>query len=494
MWPSVIPELIVAFYAIGVVLITVYTFGQFHLLYYFSTPKKRERFHPSFIPQNQDDLPSVTVQLPMYNERYVAAAVIDACAKLNYPKDRLEIQVVDDSTDDTVEIVEERVAYWTSQGIDIKAVHREHRHGFKAGALADATPSAKGEFIAIFDADFRPNPSFLERTIPYFQNKKVGIVQGRWGHINRDYSVLTKSQSIFLDMFFIIEQQARSLAGFFLRFNGSGGVWRKNTIEDAGGWSADTLSEDLDLAFRAQLKDWEVIYDVDVEAPAEIPVTMLDFKAQQYRWTKGKAQVVRKLWGSIRKKGMTFNDKMHVYFDLFNFAIIPGIFLIAMLSLPLVILLDQTDGYETVLQYFSIALINIILAPIYAFLVMRHYHQDSKKGALKETIITFFPFTLMTLGMMAFQITSMIEGFISKKVFFHRTSKYNITSNDDKWKDKVYRPSEVPIITYVEGLLALYFMAAIYVDFAFGGLYFLPFHLLLVSGFLYVFILSFRKA
>ena len=421
MWPSVIPELIVAFYAIGVVLITVYTFGQFHLLYYFSTPKKRERFHPSFIPQNQDDLPSVTVQLPMYNERYVAAAVIDACAKLNYPKDRLEIQVVDDSTDDTVEIVEERVAYWTSQGIDIKAVHREHRHGFKAGALADATPSAKGEFIAIFDADFRPNPSFLERTIPYFQNKKVGIVQGRWGHINRDYSVLTKSQSIFLDMFFIIEQQARSLAGFFLRFNGSGGVWRKTTIEDAGGWSADTLSEDLDLAFRAQLKDWEVIYDVDVEAPAEIPVTMLDFKAQQYRWTKGKAQVVRKLWGSIRKKGMTFNDKMHVYFDLFNFAIIPGIFLIAMLSLPLVILLDQTDGYETVLQYFSIALINIILAPIYAFLVMRHYHQDSKKGALKETIITFFPFTLMTLGMMAFQITSMIEGFISKKVFFHLT-------------------------------------------------------------------------
>lgn len=494
MWPSFIPELIVAFYAIGVILITVYTFGQFHLLYYFSTPKKNGRFHPSYFPMKDQDLPTVTVQLPMYNERYVASAVIDACARLDYPKDKLEIQVVDDSTDDTVQIVEERVKYWTSQGIDIKAVHREHRHGFKAGALADATPDAKGEFIAIFDADFRPNPSFLKRTIPYFQNEKVGIVQGRWGHINRDYSVLTKSQSIFLDMFFVIEQQARSLAKFFLRFNGSGGVWRKTTIEDAGGWSADTLSEDLDLAFRAQLKDWEVIYDVDVEAPAEIPVTMLDFKAQQYRWTKGKAQVVRKLWSSIRQKGMSFNDKMHVYFDLFNFAIIPGIFLIAMLSLPLTILLFQTDEFDKVLTYFSIALINIILAPIYAYIVMLMYNKDSKWEAFKETLVSFFPFTLMTLGMMAFQITSMIEGFISKKVFFHRTSKYNITSNDDKWKDKVYRPSEVPLITYVEGLLALYFMAAIYVDFKFGGLFFLPFHLLLVSGFLYVFILSFRKA
>jgi cellulose synthase/poly-beta-1,6-N-acetylglucosamine synthase-like glycosyltransferase len=486
-------DIIVGLYAVSAILITVYTLGQFNLVYYFITPGNKKRFHPKRPDYVRDELPVVTVQLPMYNERYVAEALIDSCAKLDYPADKLEIQVVDDSTDETLDIVNERVEYWTSQGIDIKNVHRENRQGYKAGALRDATPFARGEFIAIFDADFRPKPDFLLKTIPYFQNEKIGIVQGRWGHLNKDYSMLTRSQSLFLDMFFIVEQQARSLAGFFLRFNGSGGVWRKKTIEDAGGWSADTLSEDLDLAFRAQLKDWEVIYDYTVEAPAEIPVTMLDFKAQQYRWTKGKAQVIRKLWKPIRQKKIPFWTKMHVYFDLFNIVTIPSIMVLALLSIPLTFILLSTTEYNTFLSYFALALLNVLLAPWFAWIVMK-FRNESKKEAFKELAISFFPFTFVLLGMSVFQLASMLEGFFSDDAYFKRTSKFNITDKKDSWKDKVYRPSEVPLITYLEALCAMYFAYGLYIDFKFMTFGFLPFHLILVTGFSYVFYLSFKRA
>tara|TARA_B100000575_G_C23079382_1_gene621814 strand:- start:169 stop:1461 length:1293 start_codon:yes stop_codon:yes gene_type:complete len=429
----------------------------------------------------------------MYNEFYVAKQVIDACAQLEYPADKLEVQVVDDSTDETVEIVRERVEYWQQKGVDVKMVHRENRQGFKAGALRDATPMAKGEFLAIFDADFRPHPDFLLKTIPYFQDEKIGIVQGRWGHLNREYSFLTRSQSIFLDMFFVIEQQARSLKQFFLRFNGSGGVWRKSCIEDAGGWSADTLSEDLDLCFRAQLKDWKIIYDTTIEAPAEIPVTMLDFKAQQYRWTKGKAQVIRKLTGKIRAKKLPFFEKLHIWFDLYNILAIPSILIIAVLSIPLTLLMMETREYDVFLSIFSIALTNVLLAPWFAWIVIRKHYSDSRKAALKEMLKFFFHFISMLIGISLFQFISMVDGFVSNKAFFKRTSKYNITSKNDTWKDKVYRPHEVPLVTYLEGLFAIYFAWGIYIDIKYMAVAFLPFHIILVVGYTYVFLSSFRK-
>ncbi len=488
-----LPEIIVGLYALSALLITLYSIGEFNLVYYFLTPGKKNRFHPKRPDYKKEELPHVTVQLPMYNEKYVAEALINSCANLDYPSDKLEIQVVDDSTDETVDIVDERATYWNSQGIDVKIVHRENRQGFKAGALRDATPSAKGEFIAIFDADFRPNPDFLLKTIPYFQDEQIGIVQGRWGHLNRNYSTLTKSQSMFLDMFFVIEQQARSLRSLFLRFNGSGGVWRKSCIEDAGGWSADTLSEDLDLAYRAQLKDWKVIYDTEVEAPAEIPVTILDFKAQQYRWTKGKAQVIRKLSGLIRKKKLPFFEKLHIWFDLYNILAIPAIMVLAVLSTPLTFILLETKEFNTFLSFFSFALINIIVAPWFTWLTLRRYN-DGKWGTFKEIMTSFFPFTFLLLGMSLFQFTSMVEGFFSDNAYFHRTSKYNITKKSDSWKDKVYSPKEIPLLTYFEGLFCLYFMYGLYVDIKYMTFGFLPFHLILTIGFGYVFISSFRRA
>ena len=486
------PEILVAVYTIAVFIITIYTFGEFSLIYYLFTPNKKNRNHPILPDFKIEELPSVTVQLPMYNEQYVAKAVIDSCAQLEYPSDRLEIQVVDDSTDETVQIVQECAAYWNEKGINVKVVHRENRQGFKAGALRDATPFAQGDFLAIFDADFRPNPDFLLKTMPYFQDEQVGIVQTRWGHINRDYSLMTKCQTIFLDMFFMVEQQARSLAGFFLRFNGSGGIWRKKTIEDAGGWSADTLSEDLDLAFRAQLKDWKVVYDNSVEAPAEVPVTMLDFKAQQYRWTKGKAQVIRKLSKLIKEKKIPLWHRLHIYFDLFNILTLPSIVLIATFSIPVTILLMETDTYDLLFSLFSISLLNVIIIPAFMWRVMRRYN-ETNLGAVLEFLKMVFPFSIMFLGMSFYQLTSMVDGFFSNKAFFHRTSKYNITSKNDSWSDKVYSPREVPILTFIEGGLALFYAWCIYFDITNSVYGFFPFHITLTFGFGFVFFKSFSK-
>ena len=405
----------------------------------------------------------------------------------------LKFRLLTNSNDETVEIVDKRVKYWQEKGIDIKHVRREHRQGYKAGALKDATPFAKGEFIAIFDADFRPNPDFLLRSVPYFKDEKVGIVQGRWGHLNREFSTLTKSQTIFLDMFFMIESSARSLAGFFLRFNGSGGVWRKSTIEDAGGWTADTLSEDLDLAYRAQLKDWKVVYDENLEVPAEIPVNLLDFKAQQYRWTKGKAQVIKKLFKPIAKKEMPLVNKFHIYFDLFNIFAIPSVIILAAFSIPITLLVIETDAYNGFLAYFTIGLINVILAPWFAMMTLRRYH-ESRSKLIKDMLKSFFPLVFLLLGITFIQFISIIDGFFTKNVQFHRTSKYNIVGKTGSLKDKIYAPKEVPVITYIEGLFALYFVIGIYIDITSLSLGFLPFHTLLTLGYGYMFFKLIQKS
>lgn len=492
MLESPIPEILLGLYLICILIITIYTLGEYHLLYFFFTSRKKGRNNPKLPEIKVDDLPKVTVQLPMYNERYVAEAVIDSCAKLDYPTDKLEIQVVDDSDDETIKIVDDCVAKWTSKGIDVKIVRRDTREGYKAGALRDATPMSKGDFLAIFDADFRPNKDFLLNTIPYFQDQKVGIVQTRWGHINRDYSILTKSQSLFLDMFFLIEQQARSLANYFLRFNGSGGVWRKECIEQAGGWSADTLCEDLDLCYRAQLRDWKIIYDITVEAPAELPVNIIDFKAQQYRWIKGKAQVLRKLNKEISATKIPFLKKMHIYFDLYNIVVTPSILILAFLSIPITLIQVQTSEYNLLLSLSSIALLNIFILPSFSWIVINHY-TDSKLATIKELIKNIFPFTYLVLGMAVFQFVAMIDGFISNEATFHRTSKYNIVERKDTWKDKVYSPREVPFTTYFEGFIAVFASYGLYIDITKKMYGFLPFHIVLAFAFTYVFINSFRK-
>ncbi len=255
-------------------------------------------------------MPVVTVQLPLYNERFVAARLLDAVAKMNWPKDRLEIQVLDDSTDDTRRIVEDRVAYWQKNGIDIKVLRRRNREGYKAGALNHGLMSAKGEYIAIFDADFVPPNHFLLQTLPYFSDQKIGMVQAQWGFLNAKHSWLTGIQSLLLGPHFSIEHLVRYRRGLFFNFNGTAGIWRKKAIESAGGWQADTVTEDLDLSYRAQLAGWRFVYLDDLVVPSELPVTMASFRSQQQRWAKGSIQTAKKILPRIIASPLSFSVKM----------------------------------------------------------------------------------------------------------------------------------------------------------------------------------------
>ena len=271
--------IIVSAYAGALFFIFLFSMGQLHLTWHYLKGKKENN---SPIPPISK-FPRITIQLPIFNEKYVVERLIDSVAAIRYPSDKLEIQILDDSTDETVEITAAKVEEYGKKGIDIKHIRRDDRSGFKAGALQYGMEQAKGEFIAVFDADFLPNEDFLEKTIPHFQDNKIGVVQVRWGHVNRGYSTLTKMQAFGLDAHFTIEQSGRNHAGSFINFNGTAGVWRKSCIEDAGGWSADTLTEDLDLSYRAQLKGWKFAFLEGVIAPAELPVIMSAIKSQQYR-------------------------------------------------------------------------------------------------------------------------------------------------------------------------------------------------------------------
>ena len=284
--------------------------------------------------------PSVTVQLPIFNERFVIERLIDAAAALDYPPDRLSIQVLDDSTDETARLAQARVAYYREQGLNIVYLPRKDRSGFKAGALAHGLTTAPGDFIAVFDADFVPPRDFLRRVMPYFAEPKVGMVQARWGHLNAKHSSLTRAQALTLDGHFIVEQTARSRAGLLMNFNGSAGVWRRECIQDAGGWQADTVAEDLDLSYRAQLAGWQLRYLPDVVAPAELPPLLMAFKRQQFRWAKGSIQCLRKLGGRLLASSLSPWRKLQGLLHLSGYLLHPLMLALVLLGLPLIFVCD----------------------------------------------------------------------------------------------------------------------------------------------------------
>src|SRR5215472_7922902 len=303
-----------AAYFFVLIVLAVYGWHRYYLVYLYMRNRDKE---PKAQPP-LDPLPVVTIQLPLYNEMYVADRLIDAVCRIEYPRDLLEIQVLDDSTDETQGIAELAVRRCSAQGVDVKYYHRRDRVGFKAGALEEGLKAARGEFIAIFDADFIPTVDFLTRLIPHFHDPKVGMVQARWGHINQDYSLLTKIQAILLDGHFVLEHGARNRAGCFFNFNGTAGIWRRTAIDDAGGWQHDTLTEDLDLSYRAQLRGWRFVFVPNVIAPAEVPVDMNAFKSQQHRWAKGSIQTAKKLLPTILRSSLPFAVKREAFFHLTN--------------------------------------------------------------------------------------------------------------------------------------------------------------------------------
>ncbi len=457
------------------------------MIYYYHKTAGNVRNTPP--QQLSDDLPVVTVQLPMYNEVYVVERLVSAVCDIRYPKDKLEIQVLDDSTDETVEVTRRLVEEYAAQGFDIKHIHRIDRTGYKAGALKHGLAMARGEFVAIFDADFVPKPDFLEMTVPLFQNDNVGMVQTRWEHLNEDYSFLTRAQALALDGHFVIEQQVRNKAGFFINFNGTAGIWRKKTIEDAGNWHSDTLAEDLDLSYRAQLKGWKFVFLNDVTSPAELPADINALKTQQFRWTKGAVETAKKLLPAVWKSDMPFKVKMECTVHLTSNIVFPFIIMVAMLNVPLVIIKNNVAGYDayfTLMSVFVLASISTFLFYLYA---QKAIHLDWQRR-----LMLFPVFMAGSMGFAVNNSKAVFEALTGKKSEFKRTPKYKIVTNNDDWKKKKYVQRKIGGGVIIELLFTLYFIGGIATSAMYLEIAAIPFQLMFLTGFGTVGGLSLRHA
>ena len=480
---NVLVVLVLVGYFAPQLFITVYLLSQARLLY-LSWKCRRKRKQPggeaTCPPYAENDWPVVTVQLPVFNEFYVVERLIDSVAALNYPQSRLEIQILDDSTDETTDLIKKKTRYLKTKGFDISHVRRPDRRGFKAGALAHGLTLAKGEFIAIFDADFLPNPDFLLKTIPHFRDQGIGVVQTKWEHINEDYSPLTRLQAFGLDAHFNIEQEGRNAGGHFINFNGTAGVWRKSCIIDAGNWQSDTLTEDRDLSYRAQLKGWRFKYLGEVGTPAELPVTMSALKTQQFRWSKGAAECCRKILPSvIKSKGLSRLTKIHAFFHLTNSTVFLCILLSSLLSIPLLFVKNIFPQYPTIYFYASFSVLNMLPLGL-SFWFSATLRQNV---SFLSFVRKFFMALSFSMGLSLQNSVAIWQGYTGKKIPFIRTPKFNIRNSSDSWRGKRYLIPGIDARTALEGLLTLYFMTGIYLDVHFLAYALLPFHIMLVLGF-----------
>ncbi|MFK7908831.1 MAG: cellulose synthase family protein [Chitinophagales bacterium] len=482
---------ILGIYTLALIYITIYCLFQFHLLFAYKRYYKENK--DGVAPETFEDgeLPFVTVQLPIFNEMYVVERLIDNITKFDYPKDRYEIHILDDSTDETLEITRRKVEEYKAKGFQIEQILRPIRQGFKAGALKEGTAHAKGEFLAIFDADFLPEPDFLRRTIPYFKNKKIGVVQTRWQHINQDYSLITRLQALQLNVHFTVEQQGRKAGNCMLQFNGTAGVWRRKTIEDAGGWQADTLTEDLDLSIRAQLKGWEILYLEKVGSPAELPVEMNGLKSQQFRWMKGGAETARKMLPTVWRSELPFMKKVHSTMHLLSSSVFVFVFILGVFSVPLIHIVPALGIDTSVFAIFLVGWMSII-SIYYVANVQAELKQEPYPKMLAKFILLFPLFLALSMGLSLHNTFAVLQGFIGKKSPFVRTPKFNIKGLEDNVQKRQYLATKIPMTTFLEGFLALYFLAA-----AIAGVYlqntmFLAFHLLLMVGYGAIFFFTLR--
>jgi cellulose synthase/poly-beta-1,6-N-acetylglucosamine synthase-like glycosyltransferase len=481
-------------YGIALFAILLHGFLQFSLILNSRKYRKNNILidRPALSINEPEKLPFVTVQLPVYNEYYVVSRLIDAVAALDYDPDKIEIQVLDDSNDETKDVIQQKVKALQDQNIDIHHIHRQNRTGYKAGALADGLMKAKGEFIAIFDADFIPSPDFLLNTLPHFTADHIGMVQTRWGHVNDNYSLLTKLQAFGLNAHFRVEQAGRYQAGNFLNFNGTGGVWRKKCIIDAGNWQHDTLAEDLDLSYRAQLKGWEFVYVDHVEAPAELPVIMSALKSQQYRWTKGGAENFRKLKSQILKSDLIpFKTKLYALAHLMNNSLFILIFLIGMLSIPALIIKLYNKEYNLLFYLGSIFLIAMVI--FFLFYWSAFHYKKNKWFKPVVFIYHFILFLSFSMGLSLHNSLAAIEGYFGKKSSFIRTPKFNVNQKGRRNSNLKYLSKKISWITWLEGLIALYFLIGVGTGIFFKDYGLVPFHLMFAFGFGAVFYYSIKQ-
>lgn len=468
-------EVVVALYVGALSVLFLFGLHSLVLVYLYHRYRDR-RIEPPTLPLEQ--LPVVTVQLPIYNEVYVVERLIDAVCQLDYPRHLLEIQVLDDSTDETQELARQRVEYYRQQGFDIHYLHRPNREGYKAGALRYGLERARGQLIAIFDADFIPKPDFLKRTVPYFADPRVGMVQTRWEHLNEDYSLLTKAQALSLDGHFVIEQQVRNKAGFFINFNGTAGIWRRLCIEDAGNWHSDTLAEDLDLSYRAQLRGWKFVFLPDVTSPAELPADINALKSQQFRWTKGAIEAAKKLLPAVWRAELPLATKLECTAHLTSNIVYPFILIVAVLNVPMVLIKNLVGGYDGLFTMMSV----FVTASIGTFLFYL-YSQRSVHADWRGRVLLYPLFMAGSMGLAVNNTKAVIEALVGKRSEFTRTPKYRILSARDDWRTRKYARNRPTATVLLELALGVYFAIGIGISLYYLELAAIPFQLLFMVGF-----------
>jgi len=471
-------------YFLSLTILFVFGLHGFVMIYY-------HRKYGHKIPVPKDNLTEdaiVTIQLPLYNEMYVVERLINAVCAIDYPKDKMEIQVLDDSTDETTSIVAKAVEAKKNEGFDISHIRRGSREGFKAGALKEGMKIAKGEYIAIFDADFIPQKEFLKRTLSYFTDDKVGMVQTRWEHLNGDYSIITKAQALALDGHFVVEQTVRNKSGFFINFNGTGGVWRKQCIEEAGNWHADTLTEDLDLSYRAQLIGWRFVFLKDFTSPAELPAEINALKNQQFRWTKGAVETAKKILPLVWKSKIPLRVKLQSTFHLTNNLVFPFILLAAILNVPL-IFIKNSGSHEA---YFAIMSL-FVMASVSSFLFYL-YSQKEIRTDWRKKIVLFPLFLAGSMGLAVNNSRAVFEGLMNRKSEFVRTPKFKQESDKDAFVGNKYQSKKISFSVYVEAILAVYCLIGLFSSIYFLELASIPFQILFFLGFAFMAYTSIKHA
>jgi len=490
-WSHLTAKIILVIYAICLILVGFYSILQLSLSIAYARNRKKVAAKPE-IPFDPENAHRVTIQLPMFNEEYVAERIIEACAAFDYPRDKFDIQVLDDSTDETKDIIAAKVAEVAARGIQIEHIHRVDRTGYKAGALDAAMDKVKGDFIAIFDADFVPEADWLKRVMPNFDSDDIGVVQTRWGHLNKKYSLLTELQAFGLNGHFAAEQGGRNASGHFINFNGTGGVWRKKCIESAGGWEHDTLTEDLDLSYRAQLRGWKFKYMENIVAPAELPITMSALKAQQHRWMKGGAECFVKMWKTILTfKGVKLSDRVHGMSHLFNSSVFVFILIMSLMSLAVLHIKDSFSDLNYIIKFGSIFILSTVFLMYYYWLAYRDKTENLFLSFIKF-VGRFFQFLVVSLGLSLSNTVAVLEGYLGIKSSFVRTPKFNVNSKKE-FKGNKYDKKSISLITIGEGILMLVFgftavNRAIYMDFGM-----VPFHAMLATGYGLVFFSTLKE-
>ncbi len=476
----ILEHALLGFYFIFLSVLFVFGIQGYVMVYLY----RKHRPKRSKVPEWRGPWPHVTVQLPLYNELYVVERLLQAVCDLDYPRDRLQIQVLDDSTDESRRVAERRVKYYRQRGYDIVYIHRKRRVGYKAGALRDGLKSARGEFIAIFDADFVPPRDFLRKTIPHFRDPRLGLVQTRWGYLNDDYSLLTRAQAIALDGHFVIEQAARCNGGYFMNFNGTAGVWRKACILDAGNWSDDTLTEDLDLSYRAQLRGWRFKYLQDVVCPSEIPAEMNSVKSQQFRWTKGAMETARKILPQVWRAALPLSTKVQATLHLSNNLVFLFILLVSLLNLPVLLIKIGSNDYGL---FFAVS--SFFVLAFFGSFLMYYSSQREAYGDWRRRIRYFPVFMAGSMGLAVNNTWAIVQGLLGRRSPFVRTPKFHIVGKQDGWVNKKYFHAFSPAIV-VEVFLALYCSAAVGIALVYSELAAVPFQLLFAFGYGFIAYLS----